>query len=261
MSTTATTIHHSASDGFAAKADHYVRGRPDYPDNVLSWLRERLDLGAGKTVVDLGAGTGKFTAYLVKTGADVIAIEPVAQMREKLTTALPSVEAHAGTAEAIPLPDASVDAVTCAQAFHWFATPAALKEIHRVLKPGGKLGLIWNVRDESVGWIAQLTRIINQHEGDAPRYASGAWKKVFPFEGLSPLQVDHFQHGHTGTPEDVVINRVRSTSFIAALPADVEAKVVAQLRDLIASEPTLAGKDVVTVPYTTAAFYAEKIGG
>ncbi|WP_315836634.1 class I SAM-dependent methyltransferase [Bradyrhizobium prioriisuperbiae] len=260
MSTTTSAIHHSASDGFAAKADEYARGRPDYPADVLNWLQQRLGLGTGKTVVDLGAGTGKFTAYLAKTGAHVIAVEPVTQMREKLSHTLPEVEALSGTAEAIPLPDASVDAVTCAQAFHWFATSAALTEIHRVLKPGGKLGLIWNVRDESVAWIAKLTRIINQHEGDAPRYASGAWKKVFPHAGFGPLHEDIFPHGHTGTPEDVIINRVRSTSFIAALPADQEANVVAQLRDLIASEPTLAGKPELTVPYTTSAFSAEKLG-
>jgi SAM-dependent methyltransferase len=223
-------------------------------------LQQRLDLAPGKTVVDLGAGTGKFTAYLVKTGARVIAIEPVAQMRQKLVEALSMVEAHAGTAEAIPLPDACVDAVTCAQAFHWFASTAALKEIHRVLKPGGKLGLIWNMRDESVGWIAQLTRILNAHQADTPRYASGAWKRVFPFAGLSPLREDYFWHGHTGSPEDVIINRVRSTSFIAALPADEEAKVVTQVRALIASEPSLAAQAVVTVPYTTAAFSSEKTG-
>ncbi len=261
MSTTATAIHHSASDGFSAKADQYVRGRPDYPADIVPWLRQRLGLGAGKIVVDLGAGTGKFTTYLLQTGARVIAIEPVRQMRDKLTTAFPDVEAHEGTAEAIPLPDASVDAVACATAFHWFATTAAVREIHRVLKPGGKLGLIWNARDLTVPWVAQIGRIMNVHEGDTPRQSSGAWKQVFPFDGLSPLHEDQFHHAHTGSPEDVIINRARSTSFIAALPADEEAKVVAQLRDLIASEPTLAGKDVVTMPYTTVAFWAEKLGG
>ncbi|MEW6641309.1 MAG: methyltransferase domain-containing protein [Pseudomonadota bacterium] len=254
-------IHHAAKEGFAARADHYVRGRPDYPAAIAPWLTGRLGLRAGTTVLDLGAGTGKFTAYLANTGARVVAIEPVAEMRSRLTQTLPDVDARAGTAEAIPLPDASVDVVTCAQAFHWFATPAALDEIRRVLKPSGRLGLIWNVRDESVPWIAALTRIINPYEGDAPRYASGAWRRVFPHVGFGPLHEDVFRHGHTGSPEDVIINRVRSTSFIAALPADEEAKVVAQLRALIAAEPSLAGKDEVTVPYSTSAFSTEKIGG
>ncbi len=102
MSTTATAIHHSASDGFSAKADQYVRGRPDYPADIVPWLRQRLGLGAGKIVVDLGAGTGKFTTYLLQTGARVIAIEPVRQMRDKLTTAFPDVEAHEGTGGSDP---------------------------------------------------------------------------------------------------------------------------------------------------------------
>ena len=116
MTDAANTIHRSASDGFAAKADQYARGRPDYPDDIVGWLCERLGLAAGKVVLDVGAGTGKFTAYLTRTGARVIAVEPVRQMRDKLADALPDVETHPGTADKIPLPDASVDALTCAQA-------------------------------------------------------------------------------------------------------------------------------------------------
>lgn len=258
MSDRAGTIHPSASEGFAAKAALYVQGRPDYPDAIIGWLRERLDLNAGKSVVDLGAGTGKFTACLQKTGAHIIAIEPVRQMREKLMQSLPGVEAREGTAQAIPCPDASVDAVICAQAFHWFATRPALAEILRVLKLGGKLGLIWNMRDERADWVARLTEIIAPYGGDAPRFAEGTWKSVFPFDGLSPLQEDIFEHAHTGSAENVIVNRVRSTSFIAALPAEEEAKVVAQIRALIASTPALAGQETVTVPYTTLAYSAQK---
>ena len=259
MGNSTAAIHTSAATGFAAKADRYVRGRPDYPDEIVSWLQNRLSLKEGKVALDLGAGTGKFTAYLVKTGAQVIAVEPVQQMREQLSRKLPDIDARDGTAVSIPLPDASVDAVTCAQAFHWFGTRQALAEICRVLKPSGKLGLIWNMRDETVDWIAKLTHIITPYEGDTPRFAKGTWKEAFPFDGLSPLREDHFRHSHTGSPEDVIIDRVRSTSFIAALPPDEEAKVVAQLRALIAATPALAGKDVVSVPYDTVAFCAEKI--
>jgi SAM-dependent methyltransferase len=259
MGNSTAAIHTSAATGFAAKADRYVRGRPDYPEDIIPWLQNRLGLKEGKIALDLGAGTGKFTAYLVKTGARVTAVEPVQQMREQLRLKLPDIDVRDGTAVSIPLPDASVDAVTCAQAFHWFATRQALTEICRVLKPGGKLGLIWNMRDETVDWIAKLTHIITPYEGDTPRFAKSTWREAFPFDGLSVLQEDRFPHHHTGSPEDVIIDRIRSTSFIAALPADEEAKVVAQLRALIATTPTLAGKDVVSVPYTTAAFWAEKI--
>lgn len=159
---------------------------------------------------------------------------------------------------AIPLPDASVDAVVCAQSFHWFATREALAEIHRVLKPSGKLGLVWNTRDAGVDWVAQLDQIVNRVEGDTPRYYTGAWKKVFPFAGFGPLHEQHFSHGHTGSPEDVIVTRVRSSSFIAALPAEKRAAIDAQVQALIAATPELNGKDVVTVPYETAVFYTVK---
>jgi SAM-dependent methyltransferase len=252
-------IHHAAQ-AYTGAADTYVKGRPDYPPEVAGWLRDDVGLAAGGTVVDLGAGTGKFTPRLVSTEARVVAVEPVAAMRAKLSAALPQVTALAGTATAIPLPDASVDAVVCAQAFHWFATADALREIHRVLKPGGRLGLIWNMRDAGVPWVARMDAIVNAYEGDTPRYYTGAWRAVFPFAGFGPFVERHFSQGHTGAPEDVILNRVRSTSFIAALPEAERAKVDAQLRVLIDGEPVLARCAVVTVPYETAAFVATKQG-
>jgi ubiquinone/menaquinone biosynthesis C-methylase UbiE len=137
--------------------------------------------------MDLGAGTGKFTPLLVATGASVVAVEPVDAMRAQLLSNLPTVTALAASAQALPLADASVDAVLCAQAFHWFATPAALREIGRVLKVGGKLGLVWNVRDESVDWVAAITRIIAPYEGDTPRFHTGEWRRLFPSERFSQL--------------------------------------------------------------------------
>jgi ubiquinone/menaquinone biosynthesis C-methylase UbiE len=152
-------IHDAAAAGFAVGAGAYVTGRPDYPPEAAQWLREVLGLGPGKTVLDLGAGTGKFIRYLKDTGARVVAVEPVDAMRAELSRRHHDVDALAGTAEAIPLPDASLDAVVCAQAFHWFATTRALPEIRRVLRVGGMLGLIWNVRDESVPWVAAVSAI------------------------------------------------------------------------------------------------------
>ncbi|APA68473.1 class I SAM-dependent methyltransferase [Janthinobacterium sp. 1_2014MBL_MicDiv] len=253
-------IHHAAADGYATAAASYVKGRPDYPPEVSAWLKDALGLRPGVTVLDLGAGTGKFTPRLLDTGATVIAVEPVPAMLAKLSAALPQVTALAGAATAIPLPDASVDAVVCAQAFHWFATPAALDEILRVLKPGGRLGLVWNLRDASVPWVARLDAIVNRAEGDTPRYYTGAWRQAFPHAGLSPLQETHFSHGHTGSAEDVLFNRVRSTSFIAALPPQERQRIDDDIGQLIAAEPALRGQDVVTVPYRTAAFVAHKLG-
>ena len=213
-------IHHAAAKGFAVGAANYVAGRPEYPPAIEAWLTHELGLDAGKTVLDLGAGTGKFSRSLLATGAKVIAVEPVAAMLDQLVRQYPEIESRRGSADAIPLGDASVNAVVCAQSFHWFATPAALHEIHRVLKPGGALGLVWNDRDNNVAWVAALTRIMKPFEGDTPRFHSQKWRAMFPAEGFGPLREKRFQNWHTGPPEQVIVDRILSVSFIAALPPD-----------------------------------------
>ena len=248
-------IHRAAQRGFSAEAQSYARGRPEYSEELLPWLASELDVGAGKLVVDLGAGTGKFTKLLAKTGAALVAVEPVDAMRAQLAANLPQARALAGSAEGMPLEDASVDAVVCAQAFHWFASEASLAEIHRVMKPGGRLGLVWNVRDESVDWVAEITRIITGHEGDAPRFYKGDWRKPFgDSRYFEPPVLTRFSYTHTGTAEEVIIDRFLSVSFIAALPADEKAKVAARLRELIATHPGLRGRDIIDFPYLTEAY-------
>jgi len=249
---------HEAAKGFAREAQAYARGRPEYPVALDQWLRDDLKLDETCTVVDLGAGTGKFTRRLLATGANIIAVEPVQEMLAQLTQVVPSVAARSGTAESIPVNNGAVDAVVCAQSFHWFASEAALKEIYRVLRPGGSFGLIWNVRDESVDWAAAMTDIMAPYEGDAPRYRSGEWRRLFPADGFGPLREQHFANGHTGAPEQVIVDRVLSTSFIAALDRRQQHIVSARLHDLIARTPALAGHDEVTVPYETVAFSCEK---
>ena len=247
-------IHHSAADGFARGAETYVRGRPDYPSAAQGWLKDEIGLRTGRTAVDLGAGTGKFTKYLLASGARVIAVEPVPEMLSQLRANAPGAESTEGHAEHIPLDDGSVDAVVCAQAFHWFATEAALGEIHRVLRPGGMLGLIWNVRDQTVDWVRKITKIIAPFEGDAPRYDKEEWRKLFPAKGFGPLSESHFPHVHAGSPERVIVDRVASISFIAALLPEERAGLLERVRALIASTPELHGKDGVAFPYVTAAY-------
>jgi SAM-dependent methyltransferase len=250
---------HEATKGFAKEALAYARGRPEYPVAVDQWLRDALQLDEERTVVDLGAGTGKFTRRLLATGANIIAVEPVSEMLAQLMRILPDVAARSGTAENIPVNDGAVDAVVCAQSFHWFASKTALAEIRRVLKPGGHLGLIWNVRNEAVDWCAAMTAIMAPYEGDAPRYRSGEWRKVFPAEGFGPLREERFRNDHTGEPEQVIVERVLSTSFIAALPRPQQLIVAARLRDLIAMTPVLNRREEVTVPYQTVVFSCAKL--
>jgi SAM-dependent methyltransferase len=177
------------------------------------------------------------------------------RLRDDLLPAARRLRALAGTAEHIPIATGVVDAVVCAQSFHWFATPAALTEIHRVLKPGGAFGLIWNQRDESTTWVAELGQVFNRYQGNAPRMASGQWRKLFPAPGFGPLHEVHFPHAHIGLPERVIIDRAMSVSYMAALPSAEQERVIAEIRRLIDATPSLAGRTEVSVPYVTMAFH------
>lgn len=252
-------VHPAAADGFASAADTYARARPEYPAAIDPWLRDTLGLGEGRTVLDLGAGTGKFTRSLLTSGARVIAVDAVPAMLEQLTARFATVATHVAIATELPLPDLSVDAVVCAQSFHWFATSEALAEIHRVLKPGGLLGLIWNVRDESVDWVRSLTEIFAAYEGDAPRYRTMQWQQAFADAAFGPLSECVFANDHHGPAEQVILGRFLSTSFIAALPDAERAIATDKVRALIAATPALQGADAV-FPYRTHAFHCRKIG-
>jgi SAM-dependent methyltransferase len=248
-------IHEAAAHGFARAADAYERGRPGYPPAAVEHLCEVLGIGRGRAVLDLAAGTGKLTRLLVPTGAELVTVEPVDEMREALARALPEVTALAGTAEDIPLAADSVDAVVVGSAFHWFHGDGALAEIHRVLRPGGRLGLLWNVREESVAWVAELTAIIEPHRGSVPRYRSGAWKEAFRrTAAFSPLRCAEFRHVHRLEPEAVVA-RVASVSFVAALGEPDLTDVLARVRALLAHDPATQGREVVELPYRTDVYW------
>ncbi|MCF5054838.1 methyltransferase domain-containing protein [Pseudomonas syringae] len=254
-----TGVHTSAQQGFSTQAVTYAQGRPDYPRQLTGWLANGLGVGAQSTVIDLGAGTGKFTRLLSTLAPTLIAVEPVQAMGAQLHRLLPDVRLVDGTAEAIPLATGSADAVVCAQAFHWFSTQAALAEIHRVLKPGGRLGLVWNVRDESVSWVAAITAIITPYEGDTPRFHTGRWREAFTGEYFAAPQMTCFPYSHVGSPQEVIIDRFLSVSFIAALPAAEKAKVTAQLHALIDTHPDLCGRDTVAFPYQTQAYVCHRL--
>jgi SAM-dependent methyltransferase len=217
---------------FSKVAPEYERGRPDYPPEAADWIAEQAGLGPGRVVVDLAAGTGKLTRELVRSGARVIAVEPLAPMLAQLMALLPEVEAVVGTAEATGLPDESADAVTVAQAFHWFATDDALTEAARVLKNRGYLGLIWNRRDLTQQIQADLTRIMASHRHDAPSHESGAWVAVMDATTLFSKVGEHHTVFEQVLDVDGLSDRVASTSFIAKLDGDERAEVLRQVRDL-----------------------------
>ncbi len=222
---------------FGAAAEAYERGRPGYPEAAIDWL---LPAGAQR-VLDLGAGTGKLTRQLVARGLEVVALEPSGEMRELLEVAAPQARALAGSAEAIPLPDGSVDAVLAAQAWHWVDVSRAVPEVARVLRPGGRLGLVWNKRDERVAWVAELGRLIaSTIYMDETNPTVGP-----PFAPIERHDVEWRWELDADTLVDLVASR---SGTITAAPAEREAKLRA-VRELLARHPDLAGRRRLELPY------------
>ncbi|CAN5734437.1 class I SAM-dependent methyltransferase [soil metagenome] len=243
----------SAAQGFSAGVADYERGRPSYPADAVELLCRELAIGPGARVVDLAAGTGKFTRLLVPTGAEVLAVEPVAEMREQLAVSVPGARALDGTAEALPDLGGPVDAVTVAQGFHWFDAPVALHAIAGALRPGGGLGLIWNERDGREPWVAELSRLIRWDE-------RGRWRVPYTVEEdwaarieaidapFGPVSRDDTTYRQPMDPETLVA-RVLSTSYIASQP-DADRRVLAgQVRELVADLGPSFELPYVTVVY------------
>ncbi|MEO7428761.1 MAG: class I SAM-dependent methyltransferase [Acidimicrobiales bacterium] len=221
-----------AARGFEAGAVAYEAARPGYPEAALAVLRDQVGIGAGTIVVDLAAGTGKLTRRLVELGADVTAVEPVEGMRAQLARVLPDVAALDGMAEEIPLEDGSLDVVTVAQAFHWFDAPAALVEVARVLRPGGRLALLWNERDESTPWVAEMSRLIGWHERTVSRYQHVSWPDIIAASGrYEPLE-ERVVHWDQPMTRELLADRVRSISYIAAMPTPQREKFVTEVVNL-----------------------------
>ena len=246
MSAQRAGIHPAAAAGFGRGAAAYERGRPGYPDVAVDRLVAAVP---GRRIIDLAAGTGKLTRLLAARGCDVVAVEPVAEMRALVE---PPARAVDGVAEAIGLPDASADAVTVAQAFHWFDGPRALAEIHRVLRPGGVLALLWNRRDLRVALQQRLTALLEPHRGGVPAHHDDAWRAAIEDSPLfGPLREETFANEQV-VDADALADRVGSISFVGAMGEGERASLLADVR-------ALAARGTVTLRYVVELQIARRL--
>jgi SAM-dependent methyltransferase len=244
-------VHRSAAVGFDRAGAAYERGRPGYPDGAVAKLARELGIEEGRVVLDLAAGTGKLTRALTGLGAELIAVEPVAGMREQLVRAVPEAEVLDGTAEQIPVGDGAVDAVVVAQAFHWFDAAVAAAEIHRVLRPGGGLGVIWNSWDESVAWVERTQALVHEHVKGAPQQRTSRWAEELEQTGLfTPLAQETFPNVVHGDLE-TLLARISSVSYIAALADAERERLLDGVRQVVARDPETAGRADLAMPYVT----------
>lgn len=251
---------HSSSFGAAAVA--YAEHRPDYAQAAARWA---LEPAPGLRVLDLGAGTGKLTATLVALGADVTAVEPDPAMLTELRRTLPGVRALPGGAEAIPLPDASVDAVLAGNAMHWFDMAAAGPEIARVLAPGGILAGLWNVMDDRAEWVAGLARISGS-AAVGPRDTPGSWRAEtasmhLPAPGGtarfgSPAQAE-FPHGQRRSADSLVAT-LATRAGVLVMPEQERAALLGRIRAFLAGRPETAHGEF-TLPMLTAVLRVRRL--
>jgi SAM-dependent methyltransferase len=238
---------------FGSAADLYDRVRPSYPAEAVSWaLGGQVDPAA--TVVDLGAGTGILSRVLRGLGVTPVPVEPDPQMRGRLERATPGVAAHAGSAEAIPLPDGGADAVLAAQAYHWFDRDRAHAEIARVLRPGGVFAPLWNIRDPDTPWLDALSTVL----GEAGREHAAVLAEPDFGPRFGPVTGRVFRHEVPCSPR-LLLELVRSRSYYLVADDATRRRVDAMVADLTRAHPDLAGRDSFPLPYRTEVYRAVRL--
>lgn len=242
--------------GFDKAAPVYELRRPSYPDEAVTCLVDRLDITHSSTVLDLAAGTGKLTRLLDPHAGAVIAVEPVDGMREILKLHVPKAEVLDGRAEAIPVESDSVDAVTVAQAFHWFAESRVLKEIARVLRPGGRLGLIWNVRDETQPAQAAFTAMLDRHRVGTPTFRTSRWQALFDdSRWFSPIESAAFPYVHW-LDRVGFYELVKSVSYMSGLSRAADETIVEDVRRLFDGLTEFDDEGRAPLDYTTRVYWS-----
>ena len=251
-------IHEAARRGYSRSGDHYEKGRPEYRPRVVERLIGHLRLSRASKVMDLAAGTGKFTRHLPSFFDQVAAVEPVQAMQEAFQKAVPRVPVFTGTAEDLPFEDESFDCVFVATAFHWFDAEKAAREISRVLRPGGRLGLIWNTwrKDEVPPWLSAMRAIIEPYSKDVYRYADGRWRGPLEtsrrFTALESESIDHPWPATLGE----AVGRMTSVSYISALPEEEFRRVEKRLVSALTATQVPDGKYVL--PFQDDLFWCFK---
>lgn len=254
------SINTIAAEGFEKAAAVYEQARPSYAGEAISFMQTLCE--KPDTIIDLGAGTGKLTRLLGPLGArNVVAMEPVASMRDHLKSIPLITQIVDGSAEHIPFDDHTVDMIICGQSFHWFAHHRALQELHRVLKPNGVLVLLWNDTDTSTKeWAQNITKYVDALKPDnAPRYKTMEWKEAFENQTFfSELHYQRFSHTQRITRE-MAINRILSTSFVAALSEAEQAKLVDDVKQMLADVDELRNAQEVDVVHQTNVYWCSAL--
>jgi SAM-dependent methyltransferase len=247
---------------FGPVAATYDRVRPGYPPDGVSWILEPAGAtsavlgGTGRKprVIELGAGTGALTRDLVARGLDVVAVEPDPRMRAVLAERVPGADVRDGHAEEIPVTDADADVVVGAQMWHWVQLEAAAAEVARVLRPGGTLGLLWNLRDEGVAWMAELGEVF----GGEDVHRSGAHVLMPAGSPFTATAVRDFRWSQELAPGDIV-DLVATRSHVRVLPDPERAEVLSRVADFVQHHPAVAGRGRIVVPYVTSCWRATRI--
>jgi SAM-dependent methyltransferase len=239
---------HPLATGFADVAGVYESGRPEYAPAVVGAIAAELGVPAGATVLDLAAGTGKLTRALIAGGLDVVAVEPQAELREILAASVGAERVHEGLAEAIPLADGSVLAVTVADAFHWFDRPAALAEIRRVLRPGGGLAVLTTAPDWSgASWAHEVGTLMSELRPEHPGFDGPPWQDAVRAAGgwSAPHEI-RVTASRPAVPEQF-IDYIASVSWVAALAQDERAQTLARVAAIVGAGEAPAELPVHTV--------------